>query len=163
MKSTIKTPPLPSPKIGPKQLLSHRPFWNIASTFWTVEVQAPYLQVWAQNKNTLHQKITSKTNYTSWVKESVLIHIIQKQSIYRPKCQPNPNFGIPQRLQYINWLPNDMKLLVLITLHSIKTQFNIYCHQFIEHTNICNKTQSKIGPKQLLSHCPFWKLASILK
>ena len=34
-----------------------------------------------------------------------------------------------------------MKLLVLITLHFIETQFNIYCHQFMEDTHIKNETQ----------------------
>ena len=43
-----------------------------------------------------------------------------------------------------------MKLLVLITLHSIKTQFNIYCYQFIEHIYIY-----KTKPSQKLAQNSF--------
>ena len=39
-----------------------------------------------------------------------------------------------------------MKLLVLITLHSIKTQFNIYCYQFITY-KYTKQNPVKIGPK----------------
>ena len=41
-----------------------------------------------------------------------------------------------------------MKLLVLIILHYIKTQFNIYCYQFIEQTCIYRtKPSQKLAQK----------------
>ena len=45
---------------------------------------------------------------------------------------------------------NDMKMLVLITLHSIKPHFNIYCYQFI--TYIIDKWITCIGIPSMDQH-----------